>query len=56
MAGWFWAATTGDGRWVRTRPPMSPIFPDIPQVLKGAVPDLFEVRGEVYMERAAWWH
>ena len=48
------AATRGDGQVGEDVTANVAHIPDIPQVLKGAVPDLFEVRGEVYMERAAF--
>ena len=48
------AATRGDGQVGEDVTANVAHIPDIPQQLKGDVPELFEVRGEVYMERAAF--
>lgn len=52
------AATRGDGQVGEDVTANVAHIPDIPQQLpaniKGGVPDIFEVRGEVYMERAAF--
>ncbi|MEW9856200.1 NAD-dependent DNA ligase LigA [Novosphingobium sp. M1R2S20] len=48
------AATRGDGQVGEDVTPNVSFIPDIPQQLKGATPDVFEVRGEVYMEKAAF--
>ncbi|WP_206239731.1 NAD-dependent DNA ligase LigA [Novosphingobium terrae] len=49
------AATRGDGQVGEDVTPNVAHIPDIPQQLRGDnVPDLFEVRGEVYMEKAAF--
>ena len=46
------AATRGDGQVGEDVTPNVGHIADIPQVLTGAVPAVFEVRGEVYMSRA----
>jgi DNA ligase (NAD+) len=49
------AATRGDGQVGEDVTPNVAHIPDIPQQLRGDnVPDLFEVRGEVYMEKSAF--
>jgi DNA ligase (NAD+) len=48
------AATRGDGQVGEDVTANVAHIADIPQVLKGDVPALFEVRGEVYMERAGF--
>jgi len=48
------AATRGDGQVGEDVTPNVAHIDDIPQTLPKAVPDVFEVRGEVYMERAAF--
>nr|WP_280526608.1 NAD-dependent DNA ligase LigA [Croceicoccus marinus] len=48
------AATRGDGQVGEDVTANVAHIADIPQQLKGDVPELFEVRGEVYMERAAF--
>ena len=48
------AATRGDGQVGEDVTANVAHIPDIPQQLTGDVPELFEVRGEVYMERAAF--
>lgn len=47
------AATRGDGQVGEDVTANAAHIPDIPQLISGA-PELFEVRGEVYMERAAF--
>ena len=46
------AATRGDGQVGEDVTANVAHITDIPQVLHGAVPDVFEIRGEVYMARA----
>ncbi|MEL7691222.1 NAD-dependent DNA ligase LigA [Citromicrobium bathyomarinum] len=48
------AATRGDGQVGEDVTPNVAHIADIPQTLKGDPPEVFEVRGEVYMERAAF--
>ena len=48
------AATRGDGQVGEDVTPNVAHIPDIPQHLAGDVPEIFEVRGEVYMEKAAF--
>jgi DNA ligase (NAD+) len=48
------AATRGDGEVGEDVTPNVAHIADIPQVLPAGAPDLFEVRGEVYMEKAAF--
>jgi DNA ligase (NAD+) len=48
------AATRGDGQVGEDVTPNVAHIADIPQQLTGAVPEIFEVRGEVYMEKAAF--
>ncbi|MCW1431278.1 NAD-dependent DNA ligase LigA [Novosphingobium sp. JCM 18896] len=48
------AATRGDGQVGEDVTPNVAHIPDIPQQLHGTVPAVFEVRGEVYMEKAAF--
>jgi DNA ligase (NAD+) len=48
------AATRGDGQVGEDVTANVAHIPDIPQQLRGDVPDVFEIRGEVYMERAAF--
>ncbi len=48
------AATRGDGQVGEDVTANVAHIADIPQQLTGDVPDVFEVRGEVYMERAAF--
>ncbi|WP_299192930.1 NAD-dependent DNA ligase LigA [uncultured Erythrobacter sp.] len=48
------AATRGDGQVGEDVTPNVAHIPDIPQELPPGVPETFEVRGEVYMERAAF--
>lgn len=48
------AATRGDGQVGEDVTANVAHIPDIPQKLPSRVPDIFEVRGEVYMERAAF--
>jgi DNA ligase (NAD+) len=46
------AATRGDGEVGEDVTPNVATIPDIPQLLSGTVPELFEVRGEIYMAKA----
>ncbi len=46
------AATRGDGQVGEDVTPNVATIADIAQVLKGAVPEVFEIRGEVYMAKA----
>ncbi|WPL55777.1 NAD-dependent DNA ligase LigA [Qipengyuania profunda] len=46
------AATRGDGQVGEDVTPNVAHIPDIPQQLSGDAPDVFEIRGEVYMGRA----
>ncbi|MEO0906403.1 MAG: NAD-dependent DNA ligase LigA [Pseudomonadota bacterium] len=48
------AATRGDGQVGEDVTANVAHIADIPQTLPAGVPDIFEVRGEVYMERAAF--
>ncbi|MET1754679.1 NAD-dependent DNA ligase LigA [Novosphingobium sp. RD2P27] len=48
------AATRGDGQVGEDVTANVAYIPDIPQELIGEVPEIFEVRGEVYMEKAAF--
>ena len=48
------AATRGDGQVGEDVTPNVAHIPDIPQMLRGEVPNLFEIRGEVYMAKAAF--
>jgi DNA ligase (NAD+) len=48
------AATRGDGEVGEDVTPNVAHIADIPQTLPAGAPDLFEVRGEVYMEKAAF--
>ncbi|WCT76066.1 NAD-dependent DNA ligase LigA [Novosphingobium humi] len=48
------AATRGDGQVGEDVTANVAHIPDIPQELRGDAPDVFEIRGEVYMERAAF--
>ncbi|WP_228243735.1 NAD-dependent DNA ligase LigA [Porphyrobacter sp. GA68] len=48
------AATRGDGEVGEDVTANVAHIADVPQRLAGAAPDVFEVRGEVYMERAAF--
>jgi DNA ligase (NAD+) len=48
------AATRGDGQVGEDVTPNVAHIADIPQRLEGDIPEVFEVRGEVYMERAAF--
>ncbi len=46
------AATRGDGQVGEDVTPNVAQIPDIPQKLSGDVPEVFEIRGEVYMSKA----
>ena len=48
------AATRGDGQVGEDVTPNVAHVPDIPQMLRGDVPEVFEIRGEVYMEKQAF--
>ena len=48
------AATRGDGQVGEDVTANVATIPDIPQVLAGEFPEVFEIRGEVYMERSAF--
>ncbi|BBC72460.1 DNA ligase (NAD(+)) [Altererythrobacter sp. B11] len=48
------AATRGDGEVGENVTANVAFIPDIPQQLDGEAPDVFEVRGEVYMEKQAF--
>ena len=48
------AATRGDGQVGEDVTANVAHIPDIPQTLPAGVPDIFEVRGEVYMEKQAF--
>ncbi|MGN6497076.1 MAG: NAD-dependent DNA ligase LigA [Tsuneonella sp.] len=48
------AATRGDGQVGENVTANVAYIPDIPQQLEGAAPAVFEVRGEVYMEKQAF--
>jgi DNA ligase (NAD+) len=48
------AATRGDGQVGEDVTPNVAHIPDMPQQLTGEVPEVFEVRGEVYMEKATF--
>jgi DNA ligase (NAD+) len=50
------AATRGDGQVGEDVTPNVAHIADIPQQLPEGVPEVFEIRGEVYMERAAFAH
>jgi len=46
------AATRGDGSVGEDVPANVAYIMDIPQQLKGHIPDIFEIRGEVYMAKS----
>lgn len=46
------AATRGDGTTGEDVTPNVRTIPDVPQRLKGKVPEVFEIRGEIYMAKA----
>ena len=48
------AATRGDGQVGEDVTPNVAHIADIPQMLRGNVPELFEIRGEVYMSKQAF--
>ena len=48
------AATRGDGQVGEDVTPNVAHIPDIPQMLRGNAPAVFEIRGEVYMEKQAF--
>ena len=48
------AATRGDGQVGEDVTGNVAHIPDIPQILRGEVPAVFEIRGEVYMEKQAF--
>jgi DNA ligase (NAD+) len=48
------AATRGDGQVGEDVTANVAHIADVPQMLRGNVPDLFEIRGEVYMEKQAF--
>jgi DNA ligase (NAD+) len=48
------AATRGDGEVGEDVTANIAHVPDVPQMLRGKVPSLFEIRGEVYMEKQAF--
>ena len=48
------AATRGDGQVGEDVTANVAHIPDIPQTLDGEAPDVFEIRGEVYMDKAAF--
>ena len=48
------AATRGDGQVGEDVTPNVRHIADIPEMLRGTVPEVFEIRGEVYMEKQAF--